>query len=486
MELEGHHLRLIALTQLGDFAAVDTEIAACDKLAGELRQPRYQWQAAVFRTMRALMQGRFKEAERLAQAALSIGQRGQQEVAGVVFAAHLFLTRWADGGLEELAAPGREMAERYGQAWPSAYVWLLTEIGRIEQARAAYAEIAAAGFDALRRNGDWLTSICTLSIASLAVGDRDGAGQLYELLAPYAERCTLFLAGAGCLGSNHAFLGLAAKAAGRRDDAISHFERALERNAQIGAAYIAPRVYYELASTLLESREPDVRTRATELIETGLAEARRIGMRPDAERLIRLRHEHEDRKRTLGWTALDSVAQSVEQDRPDLRPAAAPDGTVTIMFSDIEGSTVLTEQLGDQRWLELLHRHNALIRRHLAEHAGFEVKSQGDGFMVAFASARSAIQCAIAIQREVEARNEHTTNQRLRVRIGLHTGEVIREREDFFGKNVILAARIAAAAHGGEILVSALVRELVASTQEFDFGEPREERLKGLHDPHRL
>jgi class 3 adenylate cyclase len=156
------------------------------------------------------------------------------------------------------------------------------------------------------------------------------------------------------------------------------------------------------------------------------------------------------------------------------------------MFSDIEDSTVLTERLGDTRWLELLRRHNEVIRREIAGHGGFEVKSQGDGFMVAFSSARSAIRCAIAIQREFVERRSVEGDQALRVRIGLHTGEVIREQEDFFGKNVILAARIAGCACGEEILVSALLRELVVSTGEFEFGDPREERLKGLAEPQRL
>ncbi len=485
MEFEGHHLRLIALTQLGDFEAVDEEIAACDKLAGELRQPRYQWEAAVFRTMRALMQGRFKEAERLAQTALSFGQRAQQEAAAVVFGAHLFLTRWADGSLEELVDVGREAAERYGQAWPAAYVWLLTEIDREDDARSRFNELAADGFASLRNGGDWLTAICTLSMASLALGDREAARRLYELLQPYADRCTPFLAGAGCLGFNHSFVGFAAQAAGLEEAAIGHFEEALKRNAAIGANFIAPRVCYEYARTLLAKGGDGERGKATELIDAGLAQARRIGMRVDAERLTELRNESQERTAPLGWTALDSVAQSVEQERPDLRPAAAPDGTVTIMFSDIEGSTVLTEKLGDSRWLELLRRHNSVVRRHVAEHGGFEVKSQGDGFMVAFASARNTIRAAIAIQREFAARNQRA-GQALRVRIGLHTGEVIREREDFFGKNVILAARIAACARGDEILVSSLVREIVSSTAEFEFGEPREERLKGLSDPQRL
>jgi eukaryotic-like serine/threonine-protein kinase len=486
MEFEGHHLRLIALAQLGDFHAVDEEIVACDRLAGELRQPRYLWQTAVFRTMRALMRGRYKESERLARTALSIGQRAQREVAGVVFGGHSFLTRFADGSLEQLSDAGREAAARYGQAWPSAYVWLLTEIGQLDEARARFAKLAADGFDALRRSGDWLTSICALSVASIAIGDREAASTLYELMAPYADRCTLFLAAAGCLGSNHAFLGFAAAAAARQQDAVRHFELALARNAEIGCDYLTPRVCYEYARTLLSRSEPEDREKAIGLIDQGLVLARQIGMRVEAERLTRLHQEHQEQRSTLGWSVLDSIAQSIELDRPDLRAVVAPDGTVTIMFSDIEGSTVLTEQLGDDRWLKVLHRHNALIRNHLAAHHGFEVKSQGDGFMVAFGSARSALRCAIAIQRDLAARRDHSGSQVLRVRIGLHTGEVIREQEDFFGHTVILAARIGAKANGGEILVSAVLRGLVAGSHEFQFGEAREEQLKGLQDPQRV
>lgn len=486
MQFEGHHLRLIALAQLGDFRAVDEEISACDRLAGELRQPRYLWQAAVFRAMRALMRGRHQESERLAHTALSIGQRAEPEVAAVVFGAHSFLTRLADGSLEQLRDAGREAAARYGQAWPSAYVWLLTEIGELDEARARFADLARDGFEALRRSSDWLTSICALAIASVAIGDRKAASTLYELLVRYEERCTLFLAGAGCLGSNHAFLGVAAAAADRRQDAARHFELALTRNAEIGCDYVTPRVCCEYARTLLSTHEPAAREKAMGLIDRGVALARQIGMRAEAERLTRLRHEHQEQKSTLGWSALESVAHSVELTRPDLRAVAAPNGTVTIMFSDIEGSTVLTEELGDERWLKVLHRHNALIRGHLAAHHGFEVKSQGDGFMVAFASAGNAIRCAVAIQRDFAARRDHSGSQVLRVRIGLHTGEVIREQDDFFGHTVILAARIGAKANGGQILVSEVLRGLVAGSHEFRFGDSREEQLKGLRDTQRV
>jgi class 3 adenylate cyclase len=209
-------------------------------------------------------------------------------------------------------------------------------------------------------------------------------------------------------------------------------------------------------------------------------------MQADAARLSALAQEDRPKLPVHGWSALDSVAQSVEQERPDLQPAMAPDGLVTIMFSDIEGSTSLTERMGDEDWFDLLRRHNSVIRRHIRKHGGFEVKSQGDGFMVAFASARKAVRCAVSIQREFAELNQRTTKPPLKVRIGLHTGEVLREKEDFFGKAVILAARIAAKADGEEILVSGVLRELVVSTHEFEFGEPREEQLKGIEEPQRM
>ncbi|WP_082281892.1 protein kinase domain-containing protein [Mycobacterium colombiense] len=487
MEFEGHQLRLIALAQLGDFRAVDQEIAACDRLANELHQPRYLWQTAVFRTMRALMQGRYKESERLAQTALSIGQRAEPEVAAVVFGAHSFLTRLADGTLEQLRDVGREAAARYGQAWPASYVWLLTEIGQLDEARARFAELAGDGFAALRRGSDWLTSVCVLSMASIPIGDRGAACALYELLLPYEDRCTLFLAGAGCLGSNHTFLAFAAAAAARKEDAAHHFDLALARNAEIGSDYVTPRVCYEYARMLLSTSGPADRDKAMGLIDRGLDLAQRNSMRVEVERLVQLRRGHkESREHQLGWSVMDDVAESVEADRPDLSKVAAPDGTVTIMFSDIEGSTALAEQLGDERWLKLLHRHNTVIRRQLAAHSGFEVKSQGDGFMVAFASARNALRCAVAIQRDLRGYRDQSGGQVLRVRIGLHTGEVIREQEDFFGHTVILAARIGAKANGNGILVSAVLRGLVAGSHEFRFGETREEQLKGISDPQRV
>lgn len=181
---------------------------------------------------------------------------------------------------------------------------------------------------------------------------------------------------------------------------------------------------------------------------------------------------------------LDSVSEDVSRHKPSMKEVAAPNGTVTILFTDIEGSTRLTERLGDNAWMDLLRRHNTVVRDQASKHDGYEVKSQGDGFMLAFGSAGNALRCAAGIQHALS--DLHAGDGSLRVRIGLHTGEAIHHEDDFFGKTVILAARIAAAARGSEILASSLVRDLVDSSKEFRFEGPTQAELKGFEGVHAL
>jgi class 3 adenylate cyclase len=169
--------------------------------------------------------------------------------------------------------------------------------------------------------------------------------------------------------------------------------------------------------------------------------------------------------------------------RPQEAPGA-PDGTVTILFTDIEGFTATTERLGDDAAHELLRKHHAIVRRCVSTCSGFEVKTQGDGFMLAFPGARPALRCAVAIQRELERHNRDHPHHPLRVRMGLHAGDVVRDGDDYGGRPVILASRIADQAAGGEVLASGLVRDLTESCGEFEFGEERRADLKGLAGRH--
>ena len=175
------------------------------------------------------------------------------------------------------------------------------------------------------------------------------------------------------------------------------------------------------------------------------------------------------------------VANAVASDRPDLEPHAGVDGTVTLVFTDLGDSTVLNEKLGDRAWLEVLSAHHQLVRSLVERHGGSTVKSQGDGFMLAFPSARRAVECAIEVQRAASAHK--AGDEALQVRIGIHTGEVLRQGEDFFGRHVNLAARVGAAAQLGQILVSSLVQGVVSGDHELHFQGPRCIELKGFDQP---
>jgi class 3 adenylate cyclase/pimeloyl-ACP methyl ester carboxylesterase len=168
------------------------------------------------------------------------------------------------------------------------------------------------------------------------------------------------------------------------------------------------------------------------------------------------------------------------------RAEPTPTGVVhTILFTDVEGSTALTQRLGDAKAQEVLRTHNTIVRDALKAHHGSEIKHTGDGIMASFASASRALECAIAIQRGLAQHNESNPDTPIRVRIGLNAGEPVAEEEDLFGTAVQLAARIAARAEGEEILVSDTLRGLVAG-KGFLFSDRGDVVLRGFEDPVRL
>jgi class 3 adenylate cyclase len=183
---------------------------------------------------------------------------------------------------------------------------------------------------------------------------------------------------------------------------------------------------------------------------------------------------------------IDVVAEGPNDEADDFKAGGWPEGTVTIMFSDIEGFTAITEQWGDRRAMDILREHNAIIRQRIAGSGGHEVKAQGDGFMVAFSGASRALECAVGIQCDFAARNRGRPEVPIQVRLGLHSGEAISDDKDFLGGAVILAARIAQQAKGGEILVSSVLKDLCDLNGEFQFAQGRDVVLKGLSESRRV
>ncbi|OGO53269.1 MAG: hypothetical protein A2148_09075 [Chloroflexi bacterium RBG_16_68_14] len=164
--------------------------------------------------------------------------------------------------------------------------------------------------------------------------------------------------------------------------------------------------------------------------------------------------------------------------------AQASSDTVTVLFTDLVGSTELLERLGDDAAESVRRAHFSLLRHAVAARGGQEVKTLGDGLMVAFSSAIDALACAVAMQQAVHRHNQQQAEEhRLQVRVGLHVGEPIRDEQDYFGMPVVIARRLCDSAQGSQILVSELVRGLVGSRGGHAFRRLGPLTLKGLAEP---
>ena len=161
-----------------------------------------------------------------------------------------------------------------------------------------------------------------------------------------------------------------------------------------------------------------------------------------------------------------------------------PEGTVTFMFTDIVESTDLVRDLGDIRSRDLFRTYEEILRDTITCNHGFIVKEQGDGFMAAFPSSRSAIMSAIAIQKSLFDLRREDEDPNIYIRIGINTGEAIVENNDYFGRAVNETARISSQACSEEVLVSSVSKRMADSAGDIAFGDAREIDLKGLPGTH--
>ncbi len=219
---------------------------------------------------------------------------------------------------------------------------------------------------------------------------------------------------------------------------------------------------------------------------TQAAQAAGLAVRTVVETASRLR---EQGVRSTLLSSVDEFTTWALEHRGEIARIAAPDGTVTILFSDIESSTSLNSELGDEQWVRLLASHDKLLHTYVEKHRGQVVKNQGDGYMVVFSAPELAVGAALDIQRALSAkrqRSRHLRRTPIRVRIGLHTGTAIEREGDYFGRNVAMAARVAALADGGEILVTDEIRQALAEASDLRFTEEDTVELKGLPGDHQL
>ena len=186
--------------------------------------------------------------------------------------------------------------------------------------------------------------------------------------------------------------------------------------------------------------------------------------------------------------SLEDLAAWAGDERTEILNLAAADGTVTLLFSDIEGSTSLNDKLGDAAWVKLLAAHDTLVRSRVEHYRGQVVKTAGDGFMVAFRDPEAACRAALGVQKDLR-RSLDPRLRPVRVRIGVHTGTVVSRHGDYFGRNVAMAARVADKAVGGEVLASSAVLDALdedAAVALFKAADVELRGLPGRHDLYRV
>ena len=191
--LDDYELHFTSSIELGDMSAARSDLEAMTSLADELRQPAQRWLVAVHRTLLALLEGRFGEAERLISETRAVGERAQTWNAAVTYGLQLYLLRREQGRLDEVEALVRRSAAEHPTypIWRCVLVDMLAELDATVEARAEFDALAAARFGGVPFDEEWDVSLCFLAETAARLGDADRAAVLYELLLPYAGRVAI-------------------------------------------------------------------------------------------------------------------------------------------------------------------------------------------------------------------------------------------------------------------------------------------------------
>lgn len=348
MELQGHHWRLGELAERGDMNGVDREIDAYGRLAEEIRQPLYRWYRAEFAVMRAVVAGRFAEAERLAQeAATRWGDRLPGVAMGDLVKVRLLDIWWQQGRLSEARALLDE--EPLQAADPSSRAVAALIAFRFDSPEVASDELRRLVNDdlgALPRDVLWTAKVAALAAVCAGLYDAERAPPLYELLVPYRERVVVGSGGLACSGPVAYYLALLAATVGQPSQAVSHFEDALARSSAMGARPQVAWTQYELARVLVASA-PRVRSqRAIQLLSDCIATTEELGMRTLMRRAMKLRY----RARRAGGARAGASAERRPSRPKGVNVFCAEDDHWTVEF---QGTCL---ELKDAKGVRYLHK----------------------------------------------------------------------------------------------------------------------------------
>lgn len=286
----GHAWRIDALIQLGQIDQAEVAVAVQASHADQLREPLARWRTLQIRSWLALLRGRFDEAGELAEGARELGRKGHHAPAEFTHLTHVLGKATYIGGMEAAYQEmGRFMGMLAGPG-PDAAAFAagpLALMGRLDDARLALRQVAAAGLDTIGPPMAWLPGMALLTEAITAVDERDMAESVYVRLLPYA-RLNIAAGGAGLYGSVSRYLGMLAGTLERWDEAGEHYDRGLDFERRMGAPPLVVRSQIAFAEMLLRrGRDSDLR-QARQLLDAAVATSKALGMKPWLARATRL------------------------------------------------------------------------------------------------------------------------------------------------------------------------------------------------------
>jgi DNA-binding CsgD family transcriptional regulator len=287
LALRGRGLRRTALLELADLAGFDADLAAAEQNAQELRQLHYDWQLPLARATRALLAGRFAEAEEQAAQGLAIGQRAGDQAVEIYYAGAVLTLRFMQGRFGETVELLQDLVTRF-PVFPvsrTALAAALAEAGRPVEARAEVERLAAGDLTPASRNTAWSLSLALVAYACHRIGDPELAAKLHGLLEPYADRnIAAGRFGGLCLGPAAYFLGLLDLTLGCPEVAVRHFAQAAALAERIRARPMIAMSREGQARALLALDPPGDRPQARALLQEAAATARELGIHGLGER----------------------------------------------------------------------------------------------------------------------------------------------------------------------------------------------------------
>ena len=306
MVLRGRGLRRIDLLELGDLAGYDADLAAAEQAAEELRQLRYRWQLPFAHATRALLAGRFAQAEELIEQGLAAGRQAGDQAVGNYYTGVIATLRFMQGRLGELTEMARDAATRFPAmvVFRAALAAMLAETGRADEARAEVGWLAAGDLTAVPRDPAWSYSLASLALACYHLGAAGIAGKLHPLLEPYADRNIVTgRVGAICLGPAAYFLGLLDLTRGVPEQALLRFQQAASLADRMQGRPMVAMSREGQARALLALDRPGDRQQAIALLDEVTVTARVLGIRGLAERAATLATAATAASRAPAWPA---------------------------------------------------------------------------------------------------------------------------------------------------------------------------------------